>query len=646
MSNIPIVLGHSAMNILGDANRENVKESSVKAILGEDPKKKWLKLYPGILANVPEFENSAIGAGTISLAEEPDGIIRRIPIISNIAGKIRPTLALEMIRVAFQGNSIATKTGINGVEEILIQTKTIGKASIPTDSEGRVWIHYGPSDSVDLENSRYYVSASDIIKGRVGKERLSGKLGILGTSATGLKDIRPTSVEERMPGVEVHANLVDTLISAILYYSSSKRAKDTYDAAIKSGLSETEALKKSESVKISGSPFLTSGVNMPFYEALFTIFLGFIFTFSALKFGPVLNISFLVTIIGSGFYLSNNFYIEKNILFDPTFAGFSTFIIYFGTTFANYLRDANEKKQIRGAFSQYLSPALVEQLAADPDKLVLGGETKKMSFLFCDVRGFTTISETFKKDPQGLTALINRFLTPLTNEIINHNGTIDKYMGDCIMAFWNAPLDVEGHELMACDATLEMHKALLELNSLRKKEAEELKQPFLELKIGIGVNTGNCVVGNMGSDQRFDYSVLGDSVNLASRLEGQSKGYGVKTVIGPETYEAVKEKYATLQLDKIAVKGKKEAVSIFTLLGTEEFKNQQEYKLLLKNHAIMLENYFKQDWNDAIKMMDKSKDLLNGVMKEYYKIFEERVNTFKKEPLPKDWDGVFVATSK
>ena len=214
------------------------------------------------------------------------------------------------------------------------------------------------------------------------------------------------------------------------------------------------------------------------------------------------------------------------------------------------------------------------------------------------------------------------------------------------MAFWNAPLNVDGHESMACDATLEMHKALLELNLLRKKEAEELKQPFLELKIGIGVNTGNCVVGNMGSDQRFDYSVLGDAVNLASRLEGQSKGYGVKTVIGPETYDAVKEKYATLQLDKIAVKGKKEAVSIFTLLGNEEFKNKQEYKLLLKNHAIMLESYFKQDWDEAIKLMDTSKNLLNGMMKEYYKIMKERIDIFKKEPLSKDWDGVFVATSK
>ena len=166
---------------------------------------------------------------------------------------------------------------------------------------------------------------------------------------------------------------------------------------------------------------------------------------------------------------------------------------------------------------------------------------------------------------QGLTALINRFLTPLTNEIITVNGTIDKYMGDCIMAFWNAPIDVEGHEKMACDATLRMHKAMADLNNVREEEAKAENKQFLELKIGIGLNTGGCVVGNMGSDQRFDYSVLGDAVNLASRLEGQSKSYGVKTVIGPETNESVKDSYATLQLDMIAVKGKKEAVTIYTL---------------------------------------------------------------------------------
>ena len=590
MTNFPTVIGHSGLDVQGDAGRDDIKDSSVKVFLGKNQKPNdWLIQYPGLLANVSEFEKAASGAGTVSVAEEPDGIIRRVPLISNVAGTIRPTLGLDMIRVAFQGNSIATRTGINGVEEIIIQTKTIGNASIPTDENGRVWIYYGESDSIKKENTRrYYVSAVDIINGKIGKERLSGKLGILGTSATGLKDIRPTPVEDRMPGVELHANLIDTVISAILYYTSNKNANAVYNQSLKNGMSEEDALIEKNKVKINGAPFLKSGTNMKFYESLFTIFLGFFITLSALRFGPIVNISLLVGIIGAAFYLSVKLFLEEKTLFDPTFAGVSTFIIYFGNTFANYLRDANEKKQIRGAFSQYLSPALVEQLADDPDKLVLGGETKKMTFLFCDVRGFTTISESFKSDPQGLTKLINRFLTPLTNEIINVNGTIDKYMGDCIMAFWNAPIDVEGHEKMACDATLRMHKAMKELNAKREEEAKAENKKFLELKIGIGLNTGGCVVGNMGSDQRFDYSVLGDAVNLASRLEGQSKSYGVKTVIGPETYESVKDSYATLKLDMIAVKGKKEAVTIFTLLGDSNFKNNSEFKNLETKHKNIL----------------------------------------------------------
>ena len=646
MTKFPIVIGHSGLDVTGDANRDDIKSSSVKVFLGEKGIKNWLTSYPGLLANVTEFEKNSSGAGTVSVAEEPDGIIRRVPLISDVADTIRPTLGLDMIRVAFQGNSIAARTGINGMEEIIIQTKTIGNAAIPTDENGRVWIYYGESDSIKGENSRYYVSASDIIKGRVGKERLQGKLGILGTSATGLKDIRPTPIEDRMPGVEIHANLIDTVISAIMYYTSNKNADAVFNKAIKEGKTEDQALIEKNKVKISGAPFLKAGTNMKFYEAIFTILLGFLITIFALKFGPIVNISFLILTIGSGFYYSNHLFLNEKILFDPTFAGFSTFIIYFGNTFANYLRDANEKKQIRGAFSQYLSPALVEQLANDPDKLVLGGETKKMTFLFCDVRGFTTISESFKSDPQGLTKLINRFLTPLTNEIINVNGTIDKYMGDCIMAFWNAPIDVEGHEKLACDATLRMHKAMAELNAIRKEEAKAQNKDYLELKIGIGLNTGGCVVGNMGSDQRFDYSVLGDSVNLAARLEGQSKSYGVKTVIGPETYDSVKDTYATLQLDLIAVKGKKEAVTIYTLAGDNEFKKSSEFKNLESKHIKILEFYFNQKWKNCLNEIKLAKMLCNNLMNEYYEILTERINEYEKNPPPKNWDGVYVATSK
>ena len=646
MKTFPTVIGHSGLDVTGDAKRDDIKDTSVKVFLGKDKNpKNWLISYPGLLANVTEFEQAASGAGTVSVAEEPDGIIRRVPLISDVAGTVRPTLGLEMIRVAFQGNSVATRTGINGVEEIIIQTKAIGNAAIPTDENGRVWIYYGESDSIKKEK-RYYVSAADIIKGRVGKERLQGKLGILGTSATGLKDIRFTPVEDRMPGVEIHANLIDTVISAILYYTSKKNADLAYKKAIKNGMTEEEAQNEKNKVKINGSPFLKSGTNMKFYEGIFTILLGLFITISALRFGPIVNISLLVSVIGAAFYFSLKLFLEEKTLFDPTFAGASTFLIYFGNTFANYLRDANEKKQIRGAFSQYLSPALVEQLAEDPDKLVLGGETKKMTFLFCDVRGFTTISESFKSDPQGLTKLINRFLTPLTNEIINVNGTIDKYMGDCIMAFWNAPIDVDGHEKMACDATLRMHAVMKELNAEREKEAKLENKKYLELKIGIGLNTGGCVVGNMGSDQRFDYSVLGDSVNLAARLEGQSKSYGVKTVIGPETNESVKDLYATLQLDMIAVKGKKEAVTIFTLAGDSEFKKSSEFKNLDTKHKSILKNYFGQEWDKCLKEMNLAKSLCNNLMKEYYEIMAQRIDEYKISPPPKDWDGVYVATSK
>ena len=338
-------------------------------------------------------------------------------------------------------------------------------------------------------------------------------------------------------------------------------------------------------------------------------------------------------------------YIEQKILLDVTYPGAITILIYAVLTFANYAREAAEKRQVRGAFGQYLSPALVEQLAENPEKLRLGGETKEMTLLFCDVRGFTTISEQYKSNPQGLTVLINRLLTPLTGEILEREGTIDKYMGDCIMAFWNAPLDDLEHSYHACESSLAMFKSLEELNAVREVEAKEEGIEFLPLNIGIGINTGDCVVGNMGSEQRFDYSVLGDAVNLAARLEGQSKNYGVGVVIGEITYNQVGDRFATIELDQIAVKGKTEAVTIFGLLGGPEMQGEQGFQKLAETHEQMLMAYRSQDFDKAEELCKVCRTI-PGNPEVLYDLYDERIKDYKENPPGPDWDGVFVATSK
>ena len=295
---------------------------------------------------------------------------------------------------------------------------------------------------------------------------------------------------------------------------------------------------------------------------------------------------------------------------------------------------------IKKQFGTYLSPAMVMILQKNPELLKLGGETKNLSILFADIRGFTPISEQYKTDPQGLTALINRFLTPMTNLIMDKQGTIDKYIGDCIMAFWNAPVNVEEHEKEAVLSALGMVKRLKELN-------EELEsEGLMPINIGIGINTGECVVGNMGSDNRFDYSVLGDAANLASRLEGQSKGYGVTIILGEETATAVENDLFNIELDSIAVKGKKEAVRIFTVLGNNEwvFHNTNWY-MYQQQHEKFLTLYRGQKWIVAERFAN---DLRAGwpEMAAYYDVMLERIERYKINPPGEDWDGVHRATTK
>lgn len=616
MSTVRVVLGQSGTRSTQVLAESDIAEwSSFKGAVGTadvgDPQdflQKYIEHFPTLVYNRPEIEGYASGLGVFSIGEEVDGVVRRVPLVMSLQGLVKPALSTEMIRVGLGGNSIFASVDLRGIHEVKLQTAQ-GNFPIPTDGKGRIWVYFASPDKFNMPNNdgRMYISAVDLMEKRVPPDRVSGRLAIVGTSSVGLLDIRATPIEPRLPGVEVHANVIENILT---------------------------------------QTFVRYPEIMQVVEFTAMAIVGLLLIFFIPRVGPVVTLVGLVVGVGGFVGTSWYLYTSERLLLDFTYPSFLVFSVYAVLTFANYARDAAEKQQIRGAFGQYLSPDLVEQLAEDPDRLTLGGETKKMTLLFCDVRGFTTISEQFKDDPQGLTVLINRLLTPLTDEIMKRNGTIDKYMGDCIMAFWNAPLDVEKQEELGIESALAMFKALEVLNEERKQEALAEDKVFLPLNIGIGLNTGDCVVGNMGSEQRFDYSVLGDSVNLAARLEGQSKSYGVGIVIGEDTASAIDGIFPTAELDLIAVKGKTEAVRIFTVLGDADMLQQAEYAEVTKVHATMLEAYRAQQWDEAERLMHLNLGKLGGVLDGFYAIYEARIEEYKDSPPPLEWDGVYVATTK
>src|SRR5438270_3280828 len=364
-------------------------------------------------------------------------------------------------------------------------------------------------------------------------------------------------------------------------------------------------------------------------------------------FGPITLVAvgalFATVLVGTPWY----FYTQHRLMIDFTYPLMSTTSIYLTLIFTSFVREQAQRRQIRSAFGQYLSPALIEQLAQSPEKLVLGGEEREMTVMFSDVRGFTTISESFKSDPQGLTTLMNRFLTPLTNAILDRKGTIDKYMGDAIMAFWNAPLDDREHQLHACEAAIDMLERIDVLNQERAIEAKENGQTFIPINVGVGLNTGLCVVGNMGSDLRFDYSVLGDSVNLASRLEGQSKEYGFPIIVGSTTALAVKDKFAILELDFIMVKGKKEPEVIYAVAGREETAHSARFQRLRNLTIEMLACYRSRDWDGALGAIERGRRTDEaGALELLYNLYEARIQGYRKNPPPEDWNGAFALLTK
>lgn len=564
--------------------------------IGGDPRP-FLIEFPGIVRNIPELEDASLGDAMFSLLPERDGIVRRVPAIMTVEGVMIPALVLELLRVATGQDAFLVKSGAGGVQSVVV-----AGIEIPTDGNGRIWINYARHDP------RRYISAKDVLSGAVASERLAGKLVLIGSSATGLHDLKATPLAPAMPGVEVQAQLLETILA-------------------KSYLTRPHYAVGAE-VVLTVAIGLASIVLVPLLGALMTLILG-----AAIALG----------LAGLSGYL----YASQGLLVDVAYPLISSFAVYLFLVFVNYFHEESERRQVRGAFSQYLSPELVEQLARNPEKLVLGGEIREMSFMFCDMRGFTMISELYKEDPQGLTRLMNRFLTPLTNAIVNHRGTIDKYMGDAVLAFWNAPLDDAQHAIHSCQAALAMLEKLARLNQAREREAAHTGLVFLPLRVGIGINTGRCVVGNLGSDLRFDYSVLGDSVNLASRLEGQSKAYGVPVVLGSRTADYARDDFAILELDLLKVIGKTEPELVYALLGDAALARDAAFAALVERNNDMLARYRARDWTGALEAAAACRRLdPNLGLYELYDLYERRIRAFQADPPPPDWGGIFDAEFK
>jgi adenylate cyclase len=566
------------------------------AIRGPDPRR-FLLRFPGLLRNIPPIEQAAAGRGLFSIEPEPDGIVRRVPVIMETQGQLMPALTMEMLRVVSGSSAILIRTNQAGVE-----TVAVPGLQVPTDGGGRFWVYFNKRDPARS------VSAADVLSGRMPSDRVRDRLVLIGTSATGLLDIKTTPVQPDMPGVEVHAQILENILTKSLLASPGYAIGAEIIVAVVFGLAI-----------IVAAPMLPAAI--------------------VVALGAIL----IAGLIGISWY----FFLAHHLLIDFTYPLISCWLIYLVLTFVNYFNEQQQRQQIRSAFGFYLSPPLVEQLARSPEKLVLGGEERRMTILFSDVRGFTTISEHYKDNPQGLTQLMNRFLTPLTNAIIERNGTIDKYIGDAIMAFWNAPLDDDEHEANACDAALEMLARAQVLNGELKREAEASGGLYMPLRIGIGLNSGPCVVGNMGSDFRFNYSVLGDTVNLASRLEARTKDYRLALVIGSRTAERASERFATMEIDLIQVKGKKEPERVFTVLGRTEVTDDPRCNELRELNREMLASFRRQAWDDAAGFIERCRKLAgNFGVDGLYEMYRERIAVYRAHPPPPDWTGVYEAESK
>ncbi len=529
--------------VLTNENTNVVPVKAGFAVLGDDPRP-FLKHFLGAILPLASLAQKAQGLGSINWTPDRDLIVRKVPLLfaqtDGKSARLVPGLDAEALRLAQGADTILVKAsnasgaGAFGVSTGLISLK-IGAMEIATEADGTVRVHYAGSQP------ERHISAWRVLAGEVPKDEIAGRIILVGSSASALADVRSTPLEAAVPGVDIHAELIEHVLSG------TQLARPDY---------------------------------APGLEALLLVLGGIVAALLARFAKPIPALAALLVLL-EALALGNFFAFSRaGFLFDPLMPGATWILTYAAMTIAVYRRSERQRQFVRKAFSRYLAPALVERLAEDPSKLELGGEARDVTVLFADVRDFTGRSE-------GLSAVevvqfLNSVQTPLTEAVLAQSGTIDKYFGDGLMAFWNAPLDVVDHAERACAAALAMRAALPARNAQDARNAPEAAP----VVIGIGINTGEAFVGNMGSRLRFDYSIVGDTVNIAARLEEETKRFGVQILVAESTVRAAPN-FCFIELGEIELKGKSRSTRIYALHSAAQDAGD-DFAEFLRLHAAAL----------------------------------------------------------
>ena len=535
--------------------------------------------YPGIIANVPALENAAAGIGIVGTLPEIDGVNRRLPLIVAVGDKLYPSLAMEVLRVAAGDSTFQVKLNELGVEKMRIPK--FGPVS--TDNFGRIWIDWSQQpQSIGILNL---------------PEKLEGAIVIVGPTAAGISNPVPTAAGAQFPHY-VQATVVGTMAAGV-------------------------------NIQRPGWADGAEILSLVVLSIILLILTRWVYV------GIISAVVVLAGSVGSSLYLFSAY----SWLVDSTAIVVGLGLVLLHAYGVKFVSEFLQKQQIKRQFGSYVNPTIVEKLQKDPSLIKLGGERRELSIVMTDLRGFTTLGESFGDDVEGLTQIMNDYMTALSVPVLKNDGTLIKFIGDASLHVHGAPLDDPDHAYTAVVTAQQMIQAIEDFNVALQAKGRP------PVGMGAGVNTGETLIGNIGAKTKFGYDVLGDSVSTAARLEGQTKGYGVLLIIGPNTNEQVQDRIFTLELDNIAVKGKTVGLRIYAPLILHA-GSHGDYEMGRLEHDAMLQCYRDQKFDDAIVMCQNLHGEFDGQMDHYYELWIERCEEMKKRRLPKDWDGVYHATSK